>query len=110
MKNLLNNIMVRILPDNEIEPFEGQVILTRKINKEALIIKIKTPFEYNNYNFEYILAFPRKDEDSFANLLSGYGAFSSMLRLPAENIKADDPFDTNWWRGGGAFLGDIELI
>ncbi|MEA5114976.1 MAG: hypothetical protein VB050_13210 [Geobacteraceae bacterium] len=106
----LKFIMVKILPDNEIEPFEGQVILVNKINKEAIVVKINTPFEYDSYPFEYILAFPRKETDSFDNMLSGNRVFSSMLRLPAERIKADDPFDINWWRGGGAFLGDIEPI
>lgn len=99
-----------MLPDNEISPFEGQVLLQRESNREALIIKIVEAFNYDNSVFEYLLAFPRNQNDSFSNLLQGKSIFCSIIRIPYEQIDSDAPFDISWWRGGGAFLGDIELL
>lgn len=110
MHKSLLDMMVRVLPDLDIDPIVGHIVLVKKSERDAVIIKLTTPFDYNNHHYEYLIASPRKANDSFNTLLKGASVFCSVIRLPSDRICSDDPFDTSWWRGGAAFIGDVEPV
>ena len=105
-KSLLNQ-KVKIVPDLELEAFEGIIILFEEAKMKDIIIKVLTPFDHEGFNYEYLIASPRHVGNSFDKLLRGEGLLCSILRLPPERITFKDPFDTSWWRGGGSFIGDV---
>jgi hypothetical protein len=108
MNKSLLNMMVRVLPDLDIGPIVGHIVLIKESDRNAIIIKLITPFDYGGHHYEYLIATPRKADDSFHTLLKGASVFCSVLKLPSDRISSDDPFDTSWWRGGAAFIGDVE--
>jgi hypothetical protein len=102
------NRKIRILPDIDIESFCGEVILAKYTSREAILIKLECPFYYQSMYYEYIVAFPRQSDYLIDDLLKNKRVFCSLIKIPPKKLETDDPFDTSWWRGGGAFLGDIE--
>ncbi len=110
MNRSIINMKVKILPDIDVTSFDGSVILAKEINRQAIIIKLDSPFNYESHYYEYIIAFPRHRNNLIGSLSNNERVFCSLMRLPPEIVNSKDPFDTSWWRGGGAFLGDVEPI
>lgn len=108
-KSILNQ-KVKIIPDLELETVEGVIILVEEENMQEIIIRLLTPFNHEGVNFEYLIASPRHEGNSFDKLQAGDGFICSVLRIPPEQINSDKPFDTSWWRGGAAFIGDVIFI
>ncbi len=107
MKNTLLNQKIKIIPDVELDAFEGIIIIVKEPDVEQIIIKVITPFYYRDDKFEFLLASPRHEGNTFMKLLRGEAILCAMLKLSLERINSKNPFDTSWWRGGGSFIGDV---
>ena len=107
MNKSLLNLKVKIIPDLDLNSMEGIIVLANELNMKEIIIKLLTPFNYEGVDYEFLIASSRHEGNSFDKLLQGDGLLCSLMRIPPEQLKSDNPFDTSWWRGGGAFIGDV---
>ncbi len=110
MDQTLINLRVKIIPDEIFSPFEGFVYIINNLDNREIIIKISNPFYHDGIKYEYILASPRHEGKAFDILLEHKEVLSSFLNIPSDKMETINPFDVNWWRGGGAFVGDVVLV
>jgi hypothetical protein len=73
----------------------------------ALLLRIQNPFIYKDVNCEYFVATPRHKDSSVDGLAMGRSVQCALIRIPPDRLKAEDPFDTGWWRGGVAAIGEV---
>jgi hypothetical protein len=90
------------------EPLSA-VVISAKGNDHggALLVRLDSPFTYKDVRCEYFVARPRHEGSNVEELLSGSPVLCSITRISEERLKAQDPFDLSWWRGGVAGIGAI---
>lgn len=76
---------------------------------ERLLLKLDEPFEYGSVRCEYFVALPRHEGSQFKELKKGQKIFSGLTRISEDRMRASDPFDLSWWRGGPALIGELVL-
>lgn len=76
---------------------------------ESILIKVVHPFVFEGTKYEYLVASPRHEGDSFGTLGQGENVFCSLIRVTEEQAMSNKPFDLSWWRGGGALIGTVIL-
>ena len=78
--------------------------------KEAILIRLKEPFTFDDVQYEYLLGSPRYQGSSLGDLRKGgTKVHCNFLRTPPEQLDKLDPFDF-WWRGGGGgLIGALSL-
>jgi len=80
------------------------------VASEAILLRLRNPFVFNDVQFEYLQGSPRHEEASVNDLHKvGSSLFCSFVRIPVDRVDAQPPLDLSWWRGGGAFLGTLSL-
>jgi hypothetical protein len=73
------------------------------------LIELDEPIAYGGSVWRYVVASPRHQGGDISELRPGQKVFSNFTGISDQQAKADDPFDTSKWRGGGlAFIGDVE--
>lgn len=108
MKKSILNLKIKIIPDFDLNSFEGVIVLANWTNMEELIIRTLVPFYHENVNYEYLHTSPRHEDIFFDKILQKDNILCSFMRIPPEQVKSKNPFDISWWRGGGTFIGDIK--
>jgi len=76
---------------------------------DAFLLKLQYPIEEHGVRYNYVIATSRYADKTVASVLDGSKISCAMTLIPDEKLTADDPFDLSWWRGGGAFVGALEL-
>jgi len=76
--------------------------------EELALLKLDSPFEYNNTTCEYFIISPRMEGGSLNFLISGESVNFAMTRISQEQAHSKDPFDLSKWRGGVAAIATLE--
>lgn len=107
MKNNLEGMEVKIIPDANVKSINAKIIMVNYPEVEKVIVKVSEGFDYDGRYCEYFLASTRHVGKDFLEILKGESLLCSFIRIGEDNLNADDPFDSSWWRGGAAFVGDM---
>ena len=84
----------------------GEIINT---NNKSVIIKLDDPFVYKDVRCEYFITSSRYVDQNFDSFLLKKILTCGFTRIPPAQIDSEKPFDLSWWRGGIAFIGNIQL-
>jgi hypothetical protein len=71
------------------------------------LIMLDDAVNYDGSAWRYFVAKVRHQGDKITSLHSGKKVLSSMIGISAERAKSAQPLDTDHWRGGLAFIGDL---
>jgi hypothetical protein len=81
---------------------------------ESLLLRLKSPFAYQNLKCEFLLASPRHEGHDLQKFVLGDPVSFNFLRIPSLRAQSDDPFSSeSKWRGsqdGFVLIGSIEKI
>jgi hypothetical protein len=75
-----------------------------------MLIKLDDPIKYRGSAWHYLIGAPRHAGDRVVSLQTAGRLRSALTGITEQQAISDDPFDTSNWRGGLAFIGDIEPI
>jgi hypothetical protein len=75
-----------------------------------VLIKLDDPLQYRGSKWHYVVGTARHTGDSVASLQAGQKVLSALTGITEQQAMSDNPFDMGHWRGGLAFVGDIEPI
>jgi hypothetical protein len=75
-----------------------------------VLIKLDDPIKYRGLEWHYVVGAPRHAGDRVASLQAGQKVLSALTGITGQQAMSDSPFDTSNWRGGLAFVGDIEPV
>lgn len=91
-------------------PLAAEVVAARVDDEGgALLVRMKSPFIYKDVRCEYFVAAPRHEDSSVEDLTAGRPVLCAITRVPEDRLKAEDPFDLSWWRGGVAGIGEVAI-
>ena len=91
------------------QPLRGELLQT--VNDEhggRALIKLDDAINYQGSNWRYVVATPRHQESEIAGLQSGKKVVSAFTGISDQQAESSSPLDTSNWRGGLAFIGDVE--
>jgi hypothetical protein len=74
----------------------------------AALIRLNATLIFEEVEYEYLVASPRLQSREINAIARGEMVPCGMVRIPPERAISSDPFDLNWWRGGGALDGSLE--
>jgi hypothetical protein len=72
------------------------------------LLQLATPIAYRGATYAFAVASPRLPGQGVENIVAGTRLCASLVGITNEQAGSADPFDTSGWRGGLAFIGDIE--
>lgn len=75
--------------------------------QEALLLRIKQPFPYNQLKCEFFLATPRHVGMGLEELSSGELVAFNFIRIPKDHAQSDDPFHSRSDNRGKNYFGLI---
>jgi hypothetical protein len=92
------------------KPVLGHLLRTTSDERGGrALIELDEPVTYGGSVWRYVVASPRHQGNQVTALLSGRSVLSALVGISDQQAKADNPFETSKWRGGGlAFIGDVE--
>jgi hypothetical protein len=92
------------------KPLRGHLLQTASDERGGkALIELDEPVSYGGSVWRYVIAAPRHQGNQITELQSGRKVFSALVGISDQQAKADNPFDTSKWRGGGlVFIGDVE--
>jgi len=73
------------------------------------LVEFDPPITYRGALYRYAIASPRLEGHQIVELSQGKLLCSSLTGISDQQAQSDNPLDTSNWRGGLAFLGDIEV-
>jgi len=73
------------------------------------LIKLDDAINYRGSIWRYVVAAPRHQGHEIAGLQTGKKVFGAFTGISDQQGKSSAPLDTNNWRGGLGFIGDVEL-
>ncbi len=92
-------------------PIQGTVVEMRASeNGGRALLRFDTPIEYRGATYAFAVASPRLDGQGVENFVAGTSTSASLIGISRDQAESSDPFNTSTWRGGLAFIGDIERI
>lgn len=74
------------------------------------LIMLDDAVNYHGSAWRYLVAKVRHQGDKISALQSGKKVLSSMIGISDERAKSAQPVDTDHWRGGLAFIGDLDPV
>lgn len=90
------------------QPLAASVVAAKADDEGgALLVRLKSPFIYKDVRCEYFVAVPRHQNASVEDLALGRPILCAITCVPEDRLRAEDPLDLNWWRGGVAGIGEI---
>lgn len=92
------------------QPIKGQLLKmeTDEHGGKALI-KFNAPVSYRGVSYCYAVASPRLEGHHMAEIQAGKMVCSALTGIADQQAKSSNPMDISNWRGGLAFIGDVEL-
>jgi len=91
------------------QPLRGELLQT--VNDEhggMALIKLDNAINYQGSNWRYVVAVPRHHGSEIAGLHSGRKVLSAFSGISDQQAESSSPLSTSKWRGGLAFIGDVE--
>lgn len=89
-------------------PLTGELLTSVKNEHGGrALIKLDNPISYYGSNWRYVVAAPRHQGDEIGALETGKKIMCAFTGIPDEQAEAGSPLDTQNWRGGLAFIGDL---
>ena len=74
------------------------------------LIMLDDAVSYHGSTWRYLVAKVRHQGDKITALQSGKKVLSSMIGISEERARSVHPLDTDHWRGGLAFIGDLDPV
>jgi hypothetical protein len=85
-----------------------------KVNIDAqggrALVKFDQPVAYRGEFYQFAVAAPRHEGSSLKTLQDGGKVFCSFTAVSEEHAQSENALSTEHWRGGLAFIGDIEPL
>jgi hypothetical protein len=80
------------------------------VSEEQMLLKLVDTLVLNNISYAKVVASPRNINVNMinCNITSSEYLSCAAIWIPVEKFNKSLPFDTSWWRGGGAAI--IELL
>jgi hypothetical protein len=72
------------------------------------LIRFDDPINYRGTSYQFAVAAPRHEGDSLKTIDAGGKVYCSFTGVSHEHASSDNPLSTEHWRGGLAFIGDLE--
>lgn len=88
------------------QPLCGNLLQTRDEGRG--LIKLDDAVSYGGSIWHFAIASPRRRGDEVGALQTGKKVAATFIGISDEQAGSADAFDTHDWRGGLAFMGDIE--
>jgi hypothetical protein len=92
-------------------PLEGELL---KLEPDAhggrALVRLGKPVQYKNSEWSYIVASPRHEGTAIDALQRGESAICAFTGITEAQAASSRPLDTSGWRGGLAFLGELEPL
>jgi hypothetical protein len=91
------------------QPLRGQLL--QAVNDELggrALIKLDEGICYRGSNWRFVVATPRHQGDNIVSLHNGKRVASALTGISDQQAESSSPLDTSNWRGGLAFVGDVE--
>jgi hypothetical protein len=90
-------------------PISGEVLRVGAWrNRDSALVKLGAPIKHRDVVYEFAVATPRREGQRVDQIVAGTTISASFVGISAEQAESADPFDTSGWRGGLAFIGDIQ--
>ena len=78
---------------------------------EAILLRLKEPFTFDDARYEYLWGSPRLRGLSLDDLRNiGTRVPFNFLRIDPDRLDKQHPLDASWWRGGGGLIGTLSLV
>jgi len=90
------------------QPLQGELL--QMVNDEhggRALIKLDNAINYRGSSWRYVVATSRHQGRPIAEIQNGKVA-SAFTGISEQQAESSSPLDTSNWRGGLAFVGDIE--
>lgn len=88
----------------------ADIVPVESADAETRLLRLRTPLRTSDREIEYLVASVRHDGTSWAHLVPGAVIAANAIGVSAEHATGPNPLDLSWWRGGGAFVVDIEVV
>ena len=75
---------------------------------DGFLVKLDASFGYKQKNIEWLVAKPRHVGNSLLSMKAGETLSVNMVATKQEAADSENPLDLTWWRGGNAFIGELE--
>jgi hypothetical protein len=91
------------------KPIQGQLLGTRTVNGAGrALIKFNDPVSYRKQSYCYAVASPRLEGRDISEIREGKVLGCAITGISDEQAVSCNPMDISKWRGGFAFVGDIQ--
>jgi len=90
------------------EMFSGKIQAIDPARK-AVLIALDEPIEDGGTQYDWAIASGRLERDDLEPLAAKGELGCGITWIPSEKISPQDPFELDWWRGGGAAIADVLL-
>ena len=92
------------------QPIRGNLLEIAGNESEArALIELDQALSFGGSLWHFVIAAPRHHGDEISTLRSGKKISATFIGVSNEQVESDAAFDTRGWRGGLAFIGDVEL-
>lgn len=88
------------------QPLCGRLLQTK--GEGRVLIKLDSALSYGDSIWHFVIASPRHRGDEIDALQAGKKVMATFIGIPDQQAGSEAVFDTHGWRGGLAFIGDIE--
>jgi len=88
------------------QPLRGSLLQMK--SEEMALIKLDNAISYGNSIWHFVIASPRRRGDEVGALQAGKKVAATFIGISDQQAGSEAVFDTHGWRGGLAFMGDIE--
>lgn len=90
-------------------PLRGELLQTNIDDRGGRgLVRLDQAIEYRGTSCRFVVAAPRHEGDTIATAVSGGKVFCSFTGISDAHAKSDDALSTEHWRGGLAFIGDLQ--
>lgn len=91
------------------QPIEGHLLqMENDAHGGQALIKFDGSISYRGSVYRYAVASPRLEGHQIAELNAGKMVCSALTGISDHQAESSSPLDISNWRGGLAFVGDIE--
>ena len=91
------------------QPLYGDVVkATLAAHGGRALVKLDQPLAYKGVKYQFAVATPRHAGDTLELLCKGGAVFCGFTGVSDEHAVSEKALSTDHWRGGLAFIGNIE--
>jgi len=77
--------------------------------RKAILITLDEPIDVGGTRYEWAVASGRLERDDLETFAAEGEMGCGITWIPSARFSHQDPFELNWWRGGGAAIADVLL-